>query len=147
MSDSRNSEDQSGAQIRRPKILLTTALVIIFVTEATVMFVISLLPPMSLLGQALFNAILLALLLFPIMYFMMYRPMSREVLELTDAMARIKTLEGIVPICMHCHKMRTNKDVWERLEVYLAEHSQAQLSHSLCPECRDEHYSDLFEGD
>jgi hypothetical protein len=41
---------------------------------------------------------------------------------------------------MHCHKIRDDREVWQRLEEYIAEHSEAMLSHSLCPECMRTHY-------
>jgi DNA-binding response OmpR family regulator len=66
-----------------------------------------------------------------------------HVRELEDALAHVKTLQGILPICMHCHKIRNDSESWQRLEAYLSEHSDAQFSHGICPECRDEHYPDV----
>jgi DNA-binding response OmpR family regulator len=55
--------------------------------------------------------------------------------ELEDAAAHIKRLQGILPICMYCHKIRTDKESWEGLEEYILEHSEAEFSHGICPEC------------
>ena len=41
---------------------------------------------------------------------------------------------------MHCHRIRDDSKVWQQLEAYLSEHSDAMFSHSLCPECLEEHY-------
>lgn len=60
--------------------------------------------------------------------------------ELQDAMAHVKTLQGLIPICMHCHKIRNDQQNWERLEMYISEHTDAEFSHGLCPECMKEHY-------
>jgi len=60
--------------------------------------------------------------------------------ELEEAQAHIKTLQGILPICMHCHKIRTDQQGWEQLEHYISQHSEAQFSHSICPECIQKHF-------
>ncbi len=72
--------------------------------------------------------------------------LARRVDELENALAHIKTLQGILPICMHCHKIRDDKEVWQRLEEYIAEHTPALLSHSLCPECLDKYYHDILQS-
>ncbi|MBW2466841.1 MAG: hypothetical protein JRF02_06020 [Deltaproteobacteria bacterium] len=58
--------------------------------------------------------------------------------KLQKALAEIKTLQGIIPICMYCKKIRSDKGVWDQLEVYLEEHSEADFSHGCCPECYEE---------
>jgi DNA-binding response OmpR family regulator len=60
--------------------------------------------------------------------------------ELEDALAHVKTLQGILPICMHCHKIRSDQESWERIETYIQAHSDAEFSHGLCPECLETHY-------
>lgn len=49
----------------------------------------------------------------------------------------IKNLKGIIPICSYCHKIRNDKEIWERLETYISKHSDALFSHGICPECSD----------
>ncbi len=66
--------------------------------------------------------------------------LADRVKELQAALFHIKTLQGILPICMHCHKIRDDRDVWQRLEKYIGEHSGVQFSHGLCPECRQKYY-------
>ncbi len=66
--------------------------------------------------------------------------LNEKILELKNALAHIKTLQGILPICMHCHKIRNDQEAWERLESYICEHSEAEFSHSICPACMKEHY-------
>ena len=56
---------------------------------------------------------------------------------------RIKILEGILPICSSCKKIRNSEDSWENLENYISDKSQAQFSHSLCPDCLRQLYPDL----
>ncbi len=66
--------------------------------------------------------------------------LNRNISELQDALTHVKTLQGILPICMHCHKIRTDDKAWERLESYIEVHSDAKFSHGLCPECLEKHY-------
>lgn len=68
--------------------------------------------------------------------------LAERVRELEKALSQIKTLQGILPICMHCHKIRDDKEVWQRLEEYITENTGAMLSHSLCPECLKKYYSE-----
>ncbi|RJP92466.1 MAG: hypothetical protein C4518_07390 [Desulfobacteraceae bacterium] len=62
--------------------------------------------------------------------------MTRQLLE------RIQYLEGILPVCMFCKKIR-KEDQWVPIENYIRDHSAAEFSHSLCPDCREEHYGYL----
>lgn len=66
--------------------------------------------------------------------------LARQVSELQAALSHIKTLQGILPICMHCHSIRTDDSAWARLEAYIEEHSEVQFSHALCPECLEKYY-------
>ncbi|HIJ86190.1 MAG TPA: response regulator [Desulfuromonadales bacterium] len=58
--------------------------------------------------------------------------------KLEATLAQVKLLEGIIPICSYCHKIRDDKDVWNQLERYLTDHSEALFSHGICPECHAE---------
>lgn len=60
--------------------------------------------------------------------------------ELEAALAHVKHLQGIIPICAHCHSVRRDPETWQRLEAYVAEHSEAQFSHGICPTCLARHY-------
>lgn len=60
--------------------------------------------------------------------------------SLRIARAEVKQLEGIIPICMYCKKIRNDKDYWEKLENYLTEHSEALFSHGICPECMEKNF-------
>lgn len=60
--------------------------------------------------------------------------------KLREALEKVKTLSGLVPICAKCKKIRDDKGYWNLLESYIEKHSEASFSHSLCPECSDELY-------
>ncbi|MBN2807917.1 MAG: response regulator [Deltaproteobacteria bacterium] len=62
--------------------------------------------------------------------------------ELEKALGEIKTLQGILPICMHCKGIRDDDGAWNQLEKYITEHSDAQFSHGICDKCLKEHYPD-----
>jgi AmiR/NasT family two-component response regulator len=64
--------------------------------------------------------------------------------ELEKALAEINTLRGILPICAHCKKIRDDKGYWNQIESYIHEHSEAQFSHGICPDCAKELYPDFF---
>ncbi|MCF7810318.1 response regulator transcription factor [bacterium] len=66
--------------------------------------------------------------------------LAQKITELQNAIEHIQTLQGIIPICMHCHKIRDDKDDWKKLEEYVENHSEARFSHGLCPECYEKHY-------
>ncbi len=68
--------------------------------------------------------------------------LSNRVKELEKAVSHIKTLQGILPICMHCHKIRDDQEIWQRLEKYITDRTDAMLSHSLCPDCMTKYYTD-----
>ncbi len=59
----------------------------------------------------------------------------RLIQELTDALAQVKTLSGLLPICASCKKIRNDNGYWEAVETYVSEHSDADFTHGICPEC------------
>jgi len=69
--------------------------------------------------------------------------LAERIKELQEAMAQINTLQGILPICSFCHKIRNDQESWEMLEKYISEHSEAKFSHGICPECLKKNYPDL----
>lgn len=73
------------------------------------------------------------------------REKEENITKLKKALEDIKTLTGLIPICSYCKKIRDDKGYWNQLEIYLNEHSEATLSHGICPECLKEHFSDYVE--
>ena len=59
---------------------------------------------------------------------------------LQEALNHVKTLQGLLPICAFCHKIRNSDGKWERLESYITSHSEADFTHGFCPECGEKHY-------
>jgi len=61
--------------------------------------------------------------------------------EREEALTRVKKLEGIIPICMHCKKIRDDQNSWNQLEQYISKHSEAVFSHGICPQCAESLYN------
>lgn len=62
--------------------------------------------------------------------------------ELKNALAQVRTLGGLLPICMHCKKIRDDNGYWNKVEAYIEKHSDAQFSHSICETCLENYYPD-----
>jgi DNA-binding response OmpR family regulator len=69
--------------------------------------------------------------------------LETRVTQLQDALAHVKTLQGLLPICAKCHRIRDDKMTWLNLERYIEQHSEARLSHGLCPLCYQEELRQL----
>jgi PleD family two-component response regulator len=69
--------------------------------------------------------------------------------QLQTALAKVKTLSGLLPICANCKQIRDDQGYWHQVEVYIRNHSEAEFSHGLCPECIKTLYPDFdwTEGD
>lgn len=63
--------------------------------------------------------------------------------ELQEALAKIKTLRGLIPICASCKRVRDDQGYWNQIEVYVRDHSDAEFSHGICPECAKKLYPEL----
>jgi CheY-like chemotaxis protein len=61
--------------------------------------------------------------------------LSDRIRELESALAQIKQLQGLLPICMYCKKIRVDPNYWEQVEAYIAQHTDARFSHGICPDC------------
>jgi len=68
---------------------------------------------------------------------------ERLIGELQEALAEIRTLRGILPVCSYCHKVRDDEGYWHRVDVYIRDHSEANVSHGICPDCLKKYYGDL----
>jgi len=73
--------------------------------------------------------------------------LAAKVEELRQALDQIKTLRGIVPICASCKKIRDDQGYWSQVEVYVRDHTEAQFSHGICPECMKKLYPEFAQTD
>ena len=65
--------------------------------------------------------------------------LKRRVNQLQAALEEVRQLKGMLPICSYCKKIRDDKKYWTNVEDYVASHTEAQFSHSICPECYEKH--------
>jgi hypothetical protein len=65
--------------------------------------------------------------------------------ELRRALDEVEQLRGLLPICASCKKIRDDMGYWNQIEVYITKHSQASFSHTICPECMEKHYPELWD--
>jgi len=70
---------------------------------------------------------------------------QRLINELEKALSEVKTLSGLFPICSSCKRIRDDKGYWNQIESYIHEHSDAQFSHSICPDCIKKLYPDMYQ--
>lgn len=71
------------------------------------------------------------------------RDRLRLIEDLRDALQRVKTLSGLLPICAGCKRIRNDAGSWQAIERYIKEHSNAEFTHGLCPECARNLYPDI----
>ncbi|MBI1922361.1 MAG: hypothetical protein HYS23_14900 [Geobacter sp.] len=108
-------------------------------------------PPVA---ETIVDSVVLTLLVIPVLYFFIYRPMARHIhtlqliradrerliAELQDADEQVKTLSGLLPICAWCKKIRDPEGKWNEIEEYVQHHTDADFTHSICPECRKRNF-------
>ena len=77
----------------------------------------------------------------------LYQSLEKKVKERTknlqDALNEIKQLSGLLPLCSHCKKVRDDNGYWNQIDAYIEEHSEVDISHSICPECAKKYYPDM----
>ncbi len=71
--------------------------------------------------------------------------LAERVRELEEALARVKTLQGLLPICSYCKKVRDDRNYWQQVESYIEGHSSAQFTHGICPDCRQKYVEPELE--
>jgi nitrate/nitrite-specific signal transduction histidine kinase len=72
---------------------------------------------------------------------------ERLLRELQVALANVKTLTGLLPICASCKRIRNDQGYWDQVETYITKRSDARFSHGTCPECARRLYPGLFDAD
>jgi len=61
--------------------------------------------------------------------------LANHINKLEDALSKVKQLQGLIPICSYCKKIRDDRNYWQQVEEYITRHSEAKFSHGVCPEC------------
>ena len=71
--------------------------------------------------------------------------LSNTLRELEEALKKVKTLTGLLPICASCKKIRDDQGYWQQVESYLSKHSEAEFSHGICPDCLKDLYPEIAQ--
>jgi hypothetical protein len=71
--------------------------------------------------------------------------LARKNEELNEALEKVRTLKGLIPICASCKKVRGDQGFWEQVESYVSRYSEASFSHGICPDCAKAIYPELDE--
>ncbi|MDD5708628.1 MAG: hypothetical protein PHR35_22150 [Kiritimatiellae bacterium] len=71
---------------------------------------------------------------------------DQAIREREEAMAQVKILQGFLPICASCKKIRDDQGAWSQMEVYIRDHSEAEFSHGICPDCARKLYPEFYPG-
>lgn len=66
--------------------------------------------------------------------------------ELKNALDEVRTLRGIIPICSYCKRIRDDKDAWNQIEFYVSQHTEAEFSHGICPECLKKQHAEDYDA-
>ena len=72
---------------------------------------------------------------------------ERLLVDLREALAKIKTLSGFLPICASCKKIRDDEGYWHQIESYIRDHSEAEFSHGICPACARKLYPEFYKDE
>ena len=71
--------------------------------------------------------------------------LEKVILTLNDALSKVKLLSGLLPICSSCKKIRNDEGYWEQMELYVRNHSEAEFSHGICPDCAEKLYPEYYK--
>ena len=91
------------------------------------------------LREAVINAVIKGLVLVVIALLT-----ARVAQQQRALLRRVKSLEGLLPICSFCKRIRDEHEEWKKLEVYIGAHTGAEFTHAICPECMKQHYGDIY---
>jgi len=83
--------------------------------------------------------------MFELLRWHFYDQLQKKSSALEDAMENVRTLNGLIPICSNCKRIRDDKGYWNHLEVYLSEHTDATMTHGICDACVQKYYPEIFE--
>jgi hypothetical protein len=125
---------------------------LVFVTELGVMLVLGfVVRPLGPIAEAVVDSLLLATMITPFVVFTVIQRRRAEgereavIQELQTALVKVRTLSGLLPICASCKSIRDDGGYWNRIEVYVRDHSDAEFSHSLCPPCARTLYGEFAD--
>ncbi len=144
----------------KPGTLLLVITTTIFLAELFIMMILDNMQQLNSFQEALFDSILLTTIVFPTLFFLVFRPMINHIAirqraeqeknalitELNEALAEVKMLQGVIPICSSCKSIRDDEGYWHQVEAYVSAHSTAEFTHGICDKCLKDLYPDKYEA-
>ncbi len=161
MNGNRNKNLVSRGEIlKAPKLffhpgyLFLIVIFSIFVVDGIVVFILHPFADLSVHIEVLFSGLLIILILLPVLYLFFLKPLKihieerrkiedeqkKVISELGEALEKVKLLSGLLPICASCKRILDNKGNWTNLEKYISERTEAEFTHSICPDCEERLY-------
>ncbi len=145
--------------LNNPLYLLLGTATMVFIAELSIMSLLKYLPHLPEPLLALLDATSQLVIVFPTLYFFAFRPLrlhiaqrqraeedkDQLIVQLRRALAEVKTLQGIIPICANCKNIRDDQGYWHKVEAYVSSRSDAFFSHSICPTCIKKYYPEYVE--
>jgi hypothetical protein len=144
------AKTRNGTSISNsPSLLLIVIAQTVFFAELFIMILLNHLPPMPPGLESFVDATILSIIVFPVLYIMFFRPLNAQIVrrkqieseqktlinKLQKALSEVKLLQGLLPICSSCKKIRDEAGVWNKIESYISEHSGVEFTHSYCNDC------------
>ncbi len=71
---------------------------------------------------------------------------QKLITELKEALAKVKLLSGLLPICSYCKKIRDDKGYWNQIDDYIRDHSEVEFTHGICDDCVQKYYPEFHDG-
>jgi|GEM_PF-3297652 hypothetical protein len=138
----------------RPVYLFLIVIFSIFVVDGIVVFILHPFADISVHIEVLLSGLLIISILLPVLYLFFLKPLKvhieerrkiedeqkKVISELGEALEKVKLLSGLLPICASCKRIRDNKGEWTNLEKYISERTEAEFTHSICPDCEERLY-------
>lgn len=142
----------------RPIYLFLIIIFSILVVDGIIILTVHSFSELSLHIEVFLDSFLLIVFLLPVLYLFFFRPLKlhikerrkieaeqkRMISELNEALEKVNILSGLLPICASCKKIRDNKGNWINLEKYISERTEAEFTHSICPDCEEKLYGSEF---
>jgi len=147
--ENKHTQQQHYSDLINPTFLMILIPSIIFMSEVIVMILLTLFSPMSIVNEALLDASMLILFLFPLLYYLTIKPVrlymdrnqryekeQKELIgKLQDAHNEVKALQRMLPICGKCKEIRNDREYLNQVENYIQEHPKIELTGALCSKC------------
>ena len=135
------NQDHQNKEKIGPRLILIAGIMLVAMTVYEVLKQV--ISPNITIWQSHIVTIIFSTLIATVVGYFVLRKVYKLNDELNQKIAQVSTLSGLLPICASCKKIRDDKGYWNQIESYIKEHSEADFSHSICPECSKKLYAEF----